>query len=72
MAQLTNDQIGKAIRDAVASVALIADSEALNKITLIINVEVKNKLNNSIYMKGGKGLVIENPNQDIEDIKNVW
>jgi len=72
MAQLTNDQIGKAIRDAVASVALNVDSEALNKITVIINVEVKSKLNNATYMKGGKGLVIENPNQDTENIKNAW
>jgi DNA-directed RNA polymerase alpha subunit len=72
MAQLTNDQIGKAIRDAVASVTLNGDIEVVNKVTIIINVEAKHKFNNAIYVKGGKGLNIENPNQDTEDIKNAW
>lgn len=72
MAQLTNDQIGKAIRDAIASITMNSDIEAINKITVIINVEAKNKMNNAVYIKGVKGLVIENPNQDTENIKNAW
>jgi DNA-directed RNA polymerase alpha subunit len=72
MAQLTNDQIGKAVRDAIASVAMNGDIEAISKVTVIINVEAKSKMNNVVYVKGGKGLVIENPNQDTESIKNAW
>lgn len=72
MAIKTDAEIGKAVRDAVATVALNADIEAINKVTIIINVEAKHKFNNAVYVKGGKGLTIENPNQDTETITVTW
>jgi len=71
MAIKTDAEIGNAIRTALINCPLNSNEE-INKVTIILSIEVKNLNNNTIYGKGGKGIELNNYNKDNEELNIKW